>query len=210
MSGAGAKCPYCDVFCEFDLLSVLTINKFGWINCRNCGQLLKVIFEKPGLYDTRLEKYTSLVSFGEFYPKGSIYSIYQYYLYSEPSIPEAVCQELKKIMIGIKVNLKTYTQGNKTFQNFKDPDSEKWVVENLVPKIIPIYNQYPFQINQIMDRLYVDALLDPYMIVCSYCGFRIPEARKDDCPVCANGKNPPNISTTKDGISEMSPEDKEG
>jgi hypothetical protein len=186
MSAPGAKCPYCDVFCELDVILLATLNNFGWINCRNCGQFLKVIFEKPGLYDAKYEKFTSEVPFGELYPKDSLY---QYYIYSEPPIPETVCQELKKIMIGIQVNLKSHPT-NKNVKFFKSPESEKWVVETLLPKIIPIYDQYPFQIKQIMTSLYFDALLDPYTIICEVCSFGIPKARQNNCPVCSNGKRP--------------------
>ena len=194
MSVAGAKCPYCDTLNDFDILQVTTLSKYGWINCRYCGLFLRVIHEKPGLYYVRFEKYDSVVSFGDLYPKGYpeddfLIDFIECYHYSEPPIPEIICQELKKITIGIQVNC--VLDSTKRFKVFKSPEAQKWVVETLVPKIIPIYNQYPFQIEQIISRLYWDALLDPYKIVCEHCGFKIPKARQNNCPICLNGNTPP-------------------
>lgn len=195
MSAAGAKCPYCDKLNEFDILQLANLNKYGWINCRNCGLFLKVIHEKPGLYYVRFEKYDSVVSFGDLYPNGPpeeediFLDFTECYHYSEPPIPEATCQELKKIMIGIQVNCEL--DPTKRFKVFKNPESEKWVVETLVPKIIPIYNQYPFQIEQIMKSLYLELLLEPHKIACEHCGFKIPRDRQNNCSICLNGKTPP-------------------
>ena len=186
MSVAGAKCPYCDTISEFDILSLATLKHYGWMNCRNCGLFLKVLFEKPGLYDSKFEKYDSVVSFGELYSE----HLAQYFSYSEPPIPEVFCQELKKIMRGIIVNFQSHPTNTK-IRVIKNAEAEKWVVESLVPKIVPIYNNYPLQVKQIMDRLGFDTLLDPYTVVCEHCGVYIPKARQNNCPICLNGIMPP-------------------
>ncbi|HSQ49218.1 MAG TPA: hypothetical protein VLL96_06020 [Candidatus Deferrimicrobiaceae bacterium] len=157
---------------------------FDWGNCGNCGLFLKVTLDGTRAKILAIEKYSSVINFGLFVSN----QLNKAYPYSEPPIPENDCQELKKIMIGIKFNT---IAGSTSFKAFKSFASKDWVTNNLMPKIAPIFSDYPAQVTRIMETVGFSSLLNPYIMQCDYCGMYIPKTRQSNCPICQNGKIPP-------------------
>ncbi len=184
MTANSLKCPYCgNVFSSNTNEPLLFHFKFfDWICCANCGLFLKVtLAQSPNnLWSVqKLEKHTTPVNGGLLSAK----KFNRAYPYTEPSIPEPTCEEIKKIMFGIRVNT-VPDPANPSGKVFKNLESEKWVFEKLMPKILPIYNDYPFQMYKIMESVGFNQLLAPYTMQCEYCGNFIPKTREYTCPFC--------------------------
>ena len=181
-----AKCPYCESPCSLNAPLIQHLRTSNWCNCGNCGLFLKVTLDQTRTKIVALEKYSTVVNFGLVASQ----KLNKAYPYSEPPIPENDCQELKKIMIGIKFNT-TADSTNPNLKAFKNDASKDWVINNLVPKIVPIFSDYPAQVTRILLTLGFNALLDPYLMQCDYCGIYIPKTKQNNCPICQNGKIPP-------------------
>lgn len=181
------QCPYCNSNCTLNETLLNHLKNFDWALCSNCGLFLKVTLDKTGRHLVAVDKYNSPVKFG-FVSSQRLNTAYPY---SEPPLPEDICQELKQIMIGIKVNTHVPNPANPNVKAFKSQSSWKWVMENLMPKVIPIFKEYPVQINYIMQNLGFGQLLDKYKTACANCGLEIPFSRKNNCPFCLNGNIPP-------------------
>jgi hypothetical protein len=184
MTTNSVKCPYCENVFQSTTNEPLLfqLKFFGWICCSNCGLFLKVNLDPSGTFPLSvrsIEKYTAPVNFGLLCAK----KFNRAYPYSEPPIPEPTCEELKRIMFGIRVNT-VPDPANPSAKVFKNLESKKWVLEQLMPKIIPIYNDYPFQMYKIMESVGFNLLLAPYTIQCDYCGIAIPKTREYNCPFC--------------------------
>lgn len=186
MSRNPTNCPYCNSTCTLNETLLKHLKDFDWALCANCGLFLKVTKDKTNNRLLAVDKYDTVIKFGFVCSQ----RLNKAYPYAEPPIPDDVCQELKKIMIGIKVN----TQSNPANPNakfFKSQTSWKWVVEDLMPKIVPIFKEYPVQTRNIMENLGFGQLLEKYKTTCEICGLEIPYARKNNCPFCLNGNIPP-------------------
>jgi len=175
-------CPYCGSTCSANEYLLKHLKDFDWAGCANCGLLLKVTLDSTGTRILSLAKYTSTVKLGF----ACSQRLNKAFPYSEPAIPEDLCEELKKIMIGIAVNTTCLNPAYPNIKSFKSETSQKWVIENLLPRILPIYHQYPGQIQKIMDNLNIGRLLERYNTVCEKCGLTIPRSRQKSCPFCLN------------------------
>lgn len=181
-----AKCPYCDSPCSLNAGLMQHLRVFNWANCGNCGLFLKLTIDQTRTKIVAVEKYSSVVNFGLVVSQ----KLNKAYPYAEPPIPENDCQELKKIMIGIKINTVADSR-NPNVKTFSSYASKEWVINNLMPKIAPIFSNYPAQITKIMETLGFGTLLNPYLMQCNYCGVFIPKTKQYNCPLCQNGKIPP-------------------
>jgi hypothetical protein len=137
MSATGAKCQYCGALCSLNESLLRHLGVYDWGNCGNCGLFLKMTLDKTQKNIVATEKCTSVINFGMI----RSYLLRKDLPYSEPPISENVCQELKQIMIGIKINTDP-DPTNPKGRAFKNEDSKKWVINNLMPKIVPIYSDY--------------------------------------------------------------------
>jgi transcription elongation factor Elf1 len=187
MTSNTTNCPYCNSTCTLNEHLLKHLKNFDWALCANCGLFLKVTIDKASNKLLSVDKYDTVVKLGF----ACSHRLNKAYPYAEPPIPEDICQELKQIMIGIKVNTHSPNPANPTLKTFKSPASWEWVMENLMPKIIPIFNEYPSQIEYIMNNLGFGSLLQKYKTTCQNCGLEIPYTRKNSCPFCLNGKAPP-------------------
>jgi hypothetical protein len=186
MSVNSAKCPYCEASCSLNQGLLQHLRMFNWACCANCGLILKVTLNTTQTAIVALEKYATVINLGLVTSQ----VLKKSYPYSEQPIPENTNQELKKIMIGIRVNT-IQNVNNPQEKVFKNADSQNWVINNLVPKIIPILNDYPLQVYRIMESLGFNGLLHEHMENCNYCGIFIPKTRQNKCPFCLNGNIPP-------------------
>jgi hypothetical protein len=49
-----------------------------------------------------------------------------------------------------------------------------------------LFNQYPFQVKQALNRHGILNVLSPIATNCQRCGSLIPRARSNQCPFCSN------------------------
>ena len=180
------KCPYCESPCVLNAALIQHLRLSNWGNCGNCGLFLKVTLDKTRTKILTIEKYSSPINFGLVTSQ----KLNKTYPYSEPPISESDCQELKKIMIGIKFNTMN-DSANPNVKTFRNDASKEWVEKNLMPRIAPIFTDYPAQVIRILETLGFSALLNPYIMQCDCCAIYIPKTKQNNCPVCQNGKIPP-------------------
>ena len=179
-------CPYCGTQNYVSKPLIEHLKTFDWINCGNCGLFLKVTLDKTRTDIISLEKHTSAFYFGLIFSS----RLKTAYPYSEPPMSDSDCQKVKQIVAGIRVNT-IQDRANFNAKVFKDENAKNWVINNVMPMLTPIYAQYPLQVTKIIEGFGFGPLLAPYVIQCDYCGLTIPQARKNNCPICLNGKIPP-------------------
>jgi len=175
------QCPYCGAQFSLSPQNLEHLKEHDWLNCSKCGLFVTVALDENRSSIVSIEKYTEPINLGTFHST----KLNKDFLITEPPIPTNVSNYLADGICNIRWHL-VVDPKNPSSQVFRDQRSRDWTVNFLVPKILPVYNEYPNQVAYIITGLGLAGLLSPYLVECSVCGAGILKVRQDKCPICKN------------------------
>ena len=179
MAAMSNQCPYCKKAFSLAPGNLEHLKKHDWLNCSKCGAFLKARLDEKGNSIVSLESYTEPISLWTFHST----KLNQDFSVTGSAMPVTASQYLSDVVCNIINNLKPDPK-NPNSRVFKDQTTQNWILGYIVPKLVPIYDQYPTQVGYILSGLGLAELLRPYAVECSVCGAVILKVRQDNCPIC--------------------------
>jgi len=175
------NCPYCGRILSVQPQNLEHLKNHDWLNCPKCGLFLKVTLDEKKSTILSVESYTDPINLGTFHSA----KLNKDFPAAEPSMPPNICGNLAFITGYVTHNLIADPK-NPASRVFKDQTTQNWILSYIVPKIQPIYNEYPKQVAYVMSFLGLESLLVPYVAQCPACGICIPKLTQNNCPICGN------------------------